>query len=167
LTDYVGYGQPILAPADGQVVRAVDGFPDQTMQAPPASDAPGNLVVIRHATGEVSELLHLQPGSVAVRTGQSVVRGQRLGRCGNSGYSHRPHLHYNLTRGQGRDVTCLLASFAWIRVLGPQGESERRLWAPVRGEVIWSSTWSSILSQPSARPFQVEQRRGRLILQQP
>lgn len=167
VTDYVGYGQPILAPADGEVIDAVDGRPDQSLQVAPASDAVANRVQLRHATGEVSELLHLQPGSVAVQRGQRVQRGQVIGRCGNSGYSYGPHLHFNLFRRHGGQVECLLASFVWLWVRRPDGEREWRRRAPVRGDTVWSSSWASLLTQPSARPFHVEAPPGRIILTQP
>jgi murein DD-endopeptidase MepM/ murein hydrolase activator NlpD len=36
------------------------------------------------------------PGSVAVKEGERVVRGQVLGRVGNSGNSSAPHLHMHV-----------------------------------------------------------------------
>lgn len=39
---------------------------------------------------------HLQPGSVRVKTGELVKRGQVLGRLGNSGNSAGPHLHFHV-----------------------------------------------------------------------
>jgi hypothetical protein len=166
LTDYLGYGQPLLAPAAGEVVEVVDNRPDQSLQAPPASDAPANRVLIRHVTGEISELLHLQPASAAVKKGQWVARGQQVGRCGNSGYSSGPHLHYNLIRRRGGQVDCLLASFVWLWVRRGGDDRECRRWAPVRGETVWASTWANLLTQPSARPFHVDVAPGRLILRQ-
>jgi murein DD-endopeptidase MepM/ murein hydrolase activator NlpD len=41
-------------------------------------------------------LAHFQRGSVAVKAGDRVQRGQLLGKCGNSGNSSEPHLHYQL-----------------------------------------------------------------------
>lgn len=38
-------------------------------------------------------LCHLRRGSIAVRPGQRVEVGERLGACGNSGNSTEPHLH--------------------------------------------------------------------------
>jgi murein DD-endopeptidase MepM/ murein hydrolase activator NlpD len=42
---------------------------------------------------------HLKPGSVAVRVGDRVRQGQRLGLLGNSGNTDFPHLHFQLTNG--------------------------------------------------------------------
>jgi murein DD-endopeptidase MepM/ murein hydrolase activator NlpD len=40
---------------------------------------------------------HLQPGSIKVKVGDKVRRGQVLGLVGNSGNSTEPHLHFHLS----------------------------------------------------------------------
>lgn len=97
---YYCYGEPILAPADGVVVAAHDGHRD----GPRAGgwldlrqrNILGNYVTFEHANGEYSVLAHLQCGSVAVTEGDRVERGQRVGRCGHSGNSTEPHLHFHV-----------------------------------------------------------------------
>lgn len=42
---------------------------------------------------------HLQKGSVMVKRGDRVKRGQVLGRLGNSGNSSAPHLHFHIMNG--------------------------------------------------------------------
>jgi murein DD-endopeptidase MepM/ murein hydrolase activator NlpD len=39
---------------------------------------------------------HLQPGSLRVKVGDKVHRGQVLGLLGNSGNSSEPHLHFHI-----------------------------------------------------------------------
>jgi hypothetical protein len=56
----------------------------------------GNVVVLQHAPGLFSLVAHLARGSVKVREGQHVRRGDVLGACGSSGRSPRPHLHFQL-----------------------------------------------------------------------
>src|SRR6185436_7991117 len=94
--DYFCFGREICAPADGVVVEAIDGVRDNT----PGSMNPyclvGNCVVIQHRTNEFSVLAHFQRGTVTVKAGEQVKRGQLLGKCGNSGNSSEPHLHYHL-----------------------------------------------------------------------
>jgi len=92
LTDFPCFGQPILAPADGRVVWARDGAVDHEPYHQGRHDA-GNFVILEHAPGELTELRHLQSGSVRVVVGDRVRRGQLVGRCGNSGDAHTPHLH--------------------------------------------------------------------------
>jgi hypothetical protein len=107
--DWLTFGAPIIAPVRGTVAEAVDGVPDNTFVdgeavVPPEAKALdplgfGNHVLIRAADGRVSWLLHMEPGSVAVKTGDQVVPGQMLGRVGFSGDSIFPHLHFNVTDG--------------------------------------------------------------------
>lgn len=107
--DFYGFGQPVLAPADGRVVVAVDGFPDsESVGVLPADResyvadlrrAAGNHVVLDHGDGVFSFLAHLRHGSVAVAEGQDVLAGQTIGALGNSGYSSGPHLHLHFMDG--------------------------------------------------------------------
>jgi hypothetical protein len=97
--DYHCFGQPIVAPADGRVILAVDGVADNVPGQMNAPQVAGNHVIVDHGTGEFSMLAHLRSGSVAVRADDRVARGQRLGECGNSGNSSEPHLHYQLQDG--------------------------------------------------------------------
>jgi murein DD-endopeptidase MepM/ murein hydrolase activator NlpD len=99
LTDYLCYGEPLLAPAAGEVVAVVDGTRDAPAVGTGWLDVrtphfPGNIVTIRHAEGEYSCFAHLVPGSITVQVGEQVASGQVIGRCGHSGHSTEPHLHF-------------------------------------------------------------------------
>lgn len=101
LDDYYAYGEPILAPADGEVVEVVDGIRDAPYVGTGWIDwrtprIGGNSVTIRHAEGEFSYLAHLIPGSIRVCVGQQVLRGEEVARCGHSGHSTEPHLHFQI-----------------------------------------------------------------------
>lgn len=93
---YYCFNEPVLAPAEGTVAAALDGIADNRPGQTNARQAPGNHVVIDHGGGEFSFLAHLRDGSVAVRAGSTVRAGELVGRCGNSGNSTEPHLHYHL-----------------------------------------------------------------------
>lgn len=96
--DYRCFGRPVVAPADGTVVAAVDGVRDQA-PGEMNPDAPlGNHVILDHGNDEVSFLAHLKSGSLAVEAGQRVEAGDAIGACGNSGNSSEPHLHHHLQR---------------------------------------------------------------------
>lgn len=93
------YDQPVLAVADATVTTAIDGLPDQTPDAPNPvgiEDADGNHVILQLTEGRYAFYAHLKPGSVAVTAGDTVSRGQVIGRTGNSGSSTGAHLHFQL-----------------------------------------------------------------------
>lgn len=101
LEDYYAFGKPVLAPAQGVVVRARDGVRDHPR---PGSgrldwwtrDFRGNFVVIRHSGREYSFIGHFKKGSISVTEGDPVRRGQPIGLCGNSGHSTEPHIHFHV-----------------------------------------------------------------------
>jgi hypothetical protein len=96
------YDQPVLAVADATVVKAVDRYADQipNRQGPiTLQSASGNNVVLDLGRGRFAEYAHLKPGSVLVRAGTRVTKGQVLGRTGSTGSSTGPHLHFQLMDG--------------------------------------------------------------------
>lgn len=94
--DFPSYGQPVVADARGVVVIAVDGVPDNTPGSNNVYDMHGNFVVIDHENGEFSLFAHLMPGTVRVQPGMPIAAGTEIGRCGNSGHSSMPHLHWQV-----------------------------------------------------------------------
>ncbi|AJE48176.1 GNAT family N-acetyltransferase [Celeribacter indicus] len=130
---YQCWGRPILAPAEGVVVRAVDGLPDQPIGRLDPAHPAGNHVVIDFGQGEYGFLAHLQEGSLRVAQGDRVTAGQDIGLCGNSGNSSEPHLHFHLQttpdlgRGEG-----LPAQFTHYLADGQRVERGE----PVKGQTI-------------------------------
>jgi hypothetical protein len=98
LEDFFSFGQPVLAPADGTVVAAVDKYDDNIPKKAYQNEDPkeGNNIVIDHGQGEFSMLPHLKHGSLKVKTGDKVKAGQEIALCGNSGASPFPHLQFHL-----------------------------------------------------------------------
>jgi murein DD-endopeptidase MepM/ murein hydrolase activator NlpD len=94
LRRFACFGQPVLAPADGAVVRV--GNRGRDWPAYQKGRDPGNFVILEHAPGEYTEFRHLQAGSVRLAPGERVRRGDVIGRCGNSGNAGTPHLHVAL-----------------------------------------------------------------------
>lgn len=94
LEDYHCYRLPVLAPEAGEVVAVVDGVPNNRIGEVNLRKNWGNTVVLKHADGLFSSLSHLEPGSMRVRVGQWIKRGEMIGLCGNSGRSPEPHLHF-------------------------------------------------------------------------
>ncbi len=54
----------------------------------------GNMILINHGNGAVTRYAHLS--AFAVNAGQSVTKGQLIGRIGSTGRSTGPHLHFEL-----------------------------------------------------------------------
>lgn len=94
--DYYSFGVAVKAPANGIVVEAVEGLRDNLPGELNSFNFLGNYIMIKHGTGAFSVLGHLQQGSVLVTAGQTVTTGQLLAKCGNSGYTTDPHIHYHV-----------------------------------------------------------------------
>jgi murein DD-endopeptidase MepM/ murein hydrolase activator NlpD len=97
--DYYAYGQDVLAVADGTVVTAIDGVPDNAPGSTNPYMAPGNCVIVKHEGSLYSVYDHLRPGKLRVKVGAKVKQGVVLGSSGNSGNSTQPHLHVQLQDG--------------------------------------------------------------------
>ncbi len=132
--EWFGFGAPILAPGDGVVVKAASDRADGSKAAPVPLDRDavmkdihtifGNFAIIDHGNGEFSVLAHMKQGSVTVKPGDRVKRGQKIGELGASGDAMFPHLHFQLqsdaSLGEGlpsyfRDYKRFTGS-SWVRV---------------------------------------------------
>jgi hypothetical protein len=104
-SSYHAYGVPILAVADGKIVSLKDGLPENVPQAKQMAvtmnlvNIAGNHLVEDIGGGRYVGYAHLIPGSLTVKLGEQVHRGQVLGRLGNSGNSTEPHLHIQVCNG--------------------------------------------------------------------
>jgi hypothetical protein len=93
------FGQEVLAVADGMVVNVRDGISEnQPGQRPKLSgaDSPGNRVYIAIGGGHFVFYAHLKNGSIRVKEGDLVKKGDVIGLIGNTGRSDGPHLHFHL-----------------------------------------------------------------------
>jgi len=113
--DYHCWDEPVRAPAGGTIVSTADDLPDQAIGSTDAANPAGNHVVIDLGNGEYAFLAHLRRGSVAVKEGEAVTKGQELGRCGNSGNTSEPHLHIHLqtspTLGKGEGLPAFFNAY--------------------------------------------------------
>ena len=103
---YYSYGKAVLAVGDGRVLTARDGFPDNIPghgdafhPAVPISleTAAGNTITLDLGHGQFAYYMHLQPGSLLVKVGDRMRRGQVLAKVGASGDAREPHLHFEIT----------------------------------------------------------------------
>lgn len=96
-------GVDVLAMADGRVIGTRNTAPDRLVATDADRDAVkdrecGNGVAIDHGDGWVTQLCHLARGSVMVRTGDRVERGQPIGKIGLSGMTQFPHVHASVRK---------------------------------------------------------------------
>jgi murein DD-endopeptidase MepM/ murein hydrolase activator NlpD len=129
---------PLYAPGAGTVVDAANDIPDNSYSNgrvvyPEGSETVdprrlGNRVIIDHGNGEFSVLVHMKPGSVAVKKGDYVSQGQRIGAIGFSGDTFLPHLHYMIMDGIDERSSRGLPSYitGFTRILGEKTENVRR-----------------------------------------
>lgn len=130
LGDYRCYRLPVLAPADGRVVKVVRDVPDNRPGERNPDDPWGNLVLIQHSPGLHSLVCHLAPGTIDVNEGQQVRAGARLGLAGNSGRSFVPHLHFQLQTSPRIGAPTLELELHDIVEQSPDGERLRRACTP-------------------------------------
>jgi murein DD-endopeptidase MepM/ murein hydrolase activator NlpD len=100
-------GTPVHAARDGVVVLV-----EHSHESGCALEECGryaNFVVVLHSDGTTGEYFHLERGSVQVRVGERVRRGQWLARSGNTGFSTAPHLHFGVYRTDAERRTESLA----------------------------------------------------------
>ena len=101
-SNWVPYGAEVLAIADGKVAEIQDGVPENnptsTTRAVPITlkTVGGNYVILDVGQGEYVFYAHLKPGSITVKAGERVRRGQILAKLGNSGQADAPHLHIHI-----------------------------------------------------------------------
>ncbi len=94
--DYYCYDKSVVAPADGLIVDIIDGVDDNTIGNVNLVQNWGNSIVIKHTEYLYTQLSHLKKESFKVKKGDFVRRGDILAKCGNSGRSPYPHLHFQI-----------------------------------------------------------------------
>lgn len=146
-----GYGCPVTAAADGEVVgviadqvqdraaflpgsgetRAQAGERIETMMTQRArrnfaAAEAGNLVTLRHQSAgvvEYSSYGHLKAGSVRVKLGDRVVQGQQIGEVGDTGDSPAVHLHFQIN-ARPDPFTAKSLPFVFGDVRNTRGDTE-------------------------------------------
>lgn len=103
--DYIDYGADVIAVADGTVTDTLNTLNDQVPGKLPdpstitIQNVDGNHVVLDIGNGFYAFYAHLQKGSVTVKPGDKVKRGQVIGKLGNTGNTSAPHLHFHIMTG--------------------------------------------------------------------
>jgi murein DD-endopeptidase len=151
--NYRAYGAEIRAVADGVVTEVGDGIPQNTPGAKSLAvpitleTIGGNHVIMEIGNGLFAFYAHMQPGSLRVRVGDKVRRGQVLGLLGNTGNSSEPHLHFQICSANSElgseGLPYAFASFAVQGKAGvdqlsmfPGGPVNHELEIPTEDEIV-------------------------------
>jgi len=141
--DFYCYGQEIRAVADGEIVDTKDGVPENVpwTPSPPftVTWAGGNIVMQEIANGTYAFYAHMIPGSLRVKIGDKVKRGDVLGLLGNSGNSDAPHLHFHVATSKdalfGEGLPYAFETYEW------EGNSD---WvAQIRKNAAWDGAFDT------------------------
>ncbi|HEX8145538.1 MAG TPA: M23 family metallopeptidase [Pyrinomonadaceae bacterium] len=159
--NWYDYGVEVLAVADAAVVAIKDGLPEnvplaaQRVVPVTLETVAGNHIILDLGGGHFALYAHLQPGSLRVKVGEKVRRGQVLALLGNTGNSDAPHLHFHIadansplgaeglpfvfdsfeTRGIVQSLDALFGREAWKPQPGLR-PGRRRLEIPIENAVV-------------------------------
>jgi hypothetical protein len=107
---YTDYGSEVLAVADGTVTSILDGQDPNAPGVLPADDpvlgpkltvdnVDGNHIVLDIGNGVYAFYAHLIKGSLLVKMGDKVTKGQVIAKLGNTGNANASHLHFQVMNG--------------------------------------------------------------------
>ena len=94
--DYFCFGKPLYAVCDAEVIDASDGVEDNKPGTMNSKQVLGNYVTLKTGNDEYIFYAHFENGTINVKKGDFVKKGQYLGNVGNSGNSSEAHLHIHM-----------------------------------------------------------------------
>lgn len=95
LEDYYCYGQPIYAPAAGEILSMHDGMKDNPPRVESNKGYQGNHVVLKIAPDVYFFVFNLKAKSIRFKSGQAVAQGDVIGECGASGSATMPQVQFH------------------------------------------------------------------------
>jgi len=107
---YVDYGSEVIAVADGTVTATLDGQDANAPGVLPAQDpvlgpkltvenVDGNHIVLDIGINTYAFYAHLIKGTLQVKVGDKVTKGQVIAQLGNTGNANASHMHFHLMNG--------------------------------------------------------------------
>ena len=107
---YIDYGSNIYAVADGTVITTLDELEPNKPGILPANDpvlgpqitvqtVDGNHIIQSIGGGLFAFYAHLQKGTLLVKPGDKVKKGQIIAKLGNTGNSNAAHMHFHVMDG--------------------------------------------------------------------
>ena len=97
--DYYAFGKPLYAVCDAEVVSVTTGVADNKPGAMNPTQPLGNSVILKTDKDEYIVYAHFEEGTLKVKEGDRVRKGQFLRNCGHSGNSSEAHLHLHIQVG--------------------------------------------------------------------
>ena len=94
LAEYQSFDRDLFSPVDGKIVEMRNDLPDLPIGEFDRQNLAGNHIVIQTEDNLYILLAHLKQESIVVAEGDTVKAGEKIGKCGNSGNTSQPHLHY-------------------------------------------------------------------------
>jgi hypothetical protein len=103
--NYLCYGKDIISPAAGTVVKISNKHKNSRVFNGnkvycDTWDIRGNYIIIKHNDTEHSVIAHIAKNSFTVKEGDTVKQGEIIAKCGNSGNTSEPHIHFQLQNGK-------------------------------------------------------------------
>lgn len=145
--DYFCYNKPVIASADGIVTELTDNVNDNEPGKVNTIQNWGNTVVLKHTNTLYSQVSHLKPGSLRIKKGDFVRKGDVIGLCGNSGRSPEPHIHYQVQVVPLQGAKTISYPFAYYLKKG-NGISELKSFSiPMEGDRISNVMTTNLLKQ--------------------
>jgi Peptidase family M23 len=132
---YVDYGSAVLAVADGTVTGILDEQDANVPGVLPANDpvlgpkltmenVEGNHIVLDIGNGTYAFYAHLLKGSLRVKPGDKVTKGEVIAKLGNTGNANASHLHLQIMNGPSAiaspSIPYVIDSFAYQDQIFPQ-----------------------------------------------
>lgn len=88
----------IIAAQKAKVIKVVSNVKGRD-----ASKGYGNYIELQHDNNIITKYCHLKYGSIKVKVGQIVSKGQEIGYMGDTGYTFGAHLHFQVIQN-GKNV---------------------------------------------------------------
>jgi hypothetical protein len=140
IKNWYGYGANVLAVSDGVIASTRDDFMEsQTLSAHPAhpaDKATGNYVSMDIGNERIVFYEHLKPGSIKVKPGQKVKKGEVIASVGFTGQTTGPHLHFHVADKNSplgaEGVPFVFESFIALGSYADMAKFGKEIWEPAK-----------------------------------
>lgn len=139
VANWYGYSADVLAVANGVVVTVRDDFPEsKTISAHPVvppEKATGNYIVLDIGNKRFAFYEHLKPGSIRVKLGQKIKKGEVIASLGFTGQTTGPHLHFHVANRNAplgaEGIPFVFENFNQLGVYNDLGKMGQQRWKSI------------------------------------